>query len=73
MLLDEHGFPIPEPKEVKAVWDCIDPCALLLFGVQTNAIPFNEKVKETLDAFGWLTDEGYPDYDKMYREFERTQ
>lgn len=72
--VDVNGFPIPEPpelREIRGVWDCIDPCAFLCYCVQTSALPLDGKVRETLDAFGWLNEDGYPDYDHMRREFAR--
>jgi len=76
--LNEYGFPIiesePEPpdlEQIKSIWDAIDPCAFVCYSIQIQALPFDAKVKETLDAFGWLNSEGYPDYDKMRREFAR--
>lgn len=69
--VDEHGFPIPDKPKMLGVWDVIDPCAMLCFAIQNNNIPFNDKVKETLDAFGWLNEDGFPDYDKMNRDFAR--
>ena len=58
-------------KDARKVWDCIDPCAMLCYCVQTGAVPLNDEVKRTLDAFGWLTPEGFPDYECMQHEFNR--
>lgn len=72
--LDEHGFPVPdnEPNvEPNSLWRCIDPCAFLCYAIQTNALPFDPAIKLTLDNFGWLNKDGFPDYDKMMREFQR--
>lgn len=77
--VNEYGFPIietePEPmptvEQVKGVWDAIDPCAFLCYAISVNALPLDAKVKETLNAYGWLNEDGFPDYDKMRREFER--
>lgn len=77
--LNEFGFPIiipeliPEPPptdEIRSIWYSVDPCAFLCYTIQESLLPFDDTIKQTLDAFGWLTPEGYPDYAKMRREFE---
>ena len=67
-ILDSN---IPTNAEVQDLWAAIDPCAFLCYTVQINAVPFDPAIKQTLDAFGWLNSDGYPDYAKMTREFER--
>ena len=72
--LDEHGFPVPDtPDHPHSLWQCIDPCAFLCYAIQTNALPFDDQTKLTLDNFGWLNKDGFPDYDKMMREFQRSK
>jgi hypothetical protein len=73
---DQDGFPIPEPipEPTKyGIWDVIDPCAFLCYTIQTNLLPLDPQIKATLDAFGWLNPDGFPDYDKMNREFTNHQ
>jgi hypothetical protein len=75
--LNEFGFPVipeePEPPDldqIRSIWYSIDPCAFLCYAIQIQALPFDATIKQTLDAFGWLNPDGFPDYDKMQREFQ---
>lgn len=70
----EGGFPLPPDeviKQSKSIWDCVDPCAFVCYSISIGAIPLDDTVKQTLDSFGWLTPEGYPDYALMRRQFEK--
>lgn len=55
-------------------WDCINPCALLVKMVET--VPAFDGISEddlmlTLDNYGWLDENGRPDFHQANREFER--
>lgn len=51
------------------MWDCVDPCALLIrLG---HEMGLSHKALETLDKYGWLTEEGLPDLEKVDKEFKR--
>lgn len=50
------------------MWDCVDPCALL---IRLGPPVLGHKALETLDKYGWLTEEGIPDRDKVEKEFKR--
>ena len=60
----------PDPKK-PTLWDCVDPCAFICYAIQIKALPFDKVVQDTLDAMGWLTEDGQPDYEKSHREFKR--
>ena len=56
-----------------SLWDCVDPCAFICFTIQQGTLPADEQVMKTLDAYGYKTPGGFPDFDKMTKEFERIQ
>jgi hypothetical protein len=56
---------IVEMNEQGNLWDCIDPCALL---IQAGILTKHSMV--TLNNHGWLNEDGTPDTDKADRAFK---
>ena len=50
------------------MWDCIDPCALL---IKLGPPVLGHRALETLGNYGWLTEEGLPDRERVEKEFKR--
>ena len=73
-MADKYGFPDPAPKPPKDPWDCIHPAAYLCYCISVGTLAMDDKIKETLYNFGWLSEDGErPDYERMNREFERNK
>lgn len=53
------------------LWDSCDPCAYLCLMIQRGHLIANGAMMVTLDAHGYKTRGGFPDFEKMQREFER--
>ena len=53
-------------------WDCIDPCAFLVYMICGRPID-DTLITETLDSYGWLTPEGKPDMGYAERQFKLKQ
>lgn len=57
------------------MWDCIDPCALLVhlrpFVPSNSIFSKQSELMETLDNHGWLDDNGKPDEERAEKEFKR--
>jgi hypothetical protein len=51
----------------RPVWDCVHPCAAIILG---DKVP-PELLKETLDAYGYLTEDGTPDIEFATSELSR--
>ncbi len=62
---DENGF----------LWDCTDPCALLAYLCRHRVEPLpeniQEKVNETLDAYGYLCEDKSIDMRRVEAEMKR--
>lgn len=63
-----------------ATFDAIHPCAILIrvcrgaFGLMTeDGTPLDPDLKNTLDAFGWLTPEGKADFAASERSYARVR
>ena len=50
------------------MWDCIDPCALL---IRLGPPVLGHEALETLGNYGWLTEDGLPDRERVEKEFKR--
>jgi len=48
-------------------WDCCDPCALLILLADTT----DPEVRRTLDAYGWITQDGELDDEQANDNYER--
>lgn len=61
--------------EMKMVpeYDCVHPCAFLCYMIQQGSLPADQQVMKTLDAYGFKTPGGFPNFETMNREFERIQ
>jgi hypothetical protein len=67
--LDCKDERVAENENKSPMWDCVDPCALLIrLG---HEMGLSHKALETLDKYGWLTAEGLPDLEKVDKEFKR--
>ena len=63
---DEHKH------EPLGVWDCVDPCALLiLLGGSLDEAMIKASIAKTLDAHGYLLADGTPDRGQAMREWLR--
>ena len=52
------------------MWDCVDPCALLI-RLSKNRLVLGHDALETLGNYGSLTEEGLPDLERVEKEFQR--
>ena len=69
-----EGRPTLEPDTSidKGVWECIHPCAMVAFLLAGKGSTISEsEMTRTLDAWGWLNEDGLPDVEKAYRESAR--
>jgi len=48
-------------------WDCCDPCALLILLADTT----DPEVRRTLDAYGWITQDGELDDEQANDNYEK--
>jgi hypothetical protein len=55
----------------QSLWDSIHPCAFMCWMIQQGQLPADEQVMKTLNAYGYKTPGGFPDFETMNREFER--
>ena len=56
-------------NEQGTIWDCVHPCAFLIRWIKTHS----PESLQTLDSYGWLDENGKPDYTKADREFTRVE
>lgn len=57
-------------------WDCVDPCALLILNVPHDHGlhgSISPQLIQTLDAYGWLDEEGRPDVKRAEKEITRVE
>lgn len=54
-------------------WDCVHPCALLIYNMMEYDWALGDRETKTLDAYGWLDENGRPDFDRAKRELERVK
>lgn len=67
-----------EPTEVSTAngadtWDCVHPCALLIYNMMEYDLVLGDMEHHTLDAYGWLDVIGRPDVARAEREIKRVQ
>ena len=53
------------------MWDCIDPCALLIHNMMEYNLVLGHNEMTTLDNHGWLTESGEVDSDRAKKEYAR--
>ena len=53
------------------MWDCIDPCALLIHNMMEYNLVLGHNEMTTLDNFGWLTEDGKVDSERAKKEYAR--
>ena len=56
-----------EPERRPETWQCVDPCALLILLADTT----DPEVRRTLDAYGWITQDGEPDSEQANENYEK--
>ena len=56
-----------EPERKPETWDCCDPCALLILLADTT----DPEVRRTLDAYGWITQDGELDSEQANDNYEK--
>jgi len=56
-----------EPERKPETWSCVDPCALLILLADTT----DPEVRRTLDAYGWITQDGELDDEQANDNYER--
>ena len=56
-----------EPERKPETWDCCDPCALLILLADTT----DPEVRRTLDAYGWVTQDGELDDEQANDNYEK--
>jgi hypothetical protein len=60
-------FPAPAAQPT---WDCLSPCCHLVLLLQRHKeIQLYPQLVSTLDAYGYLTTDKQPDFDKALRKF----
>ena len=59
-------------EEGQDIWDCVNPCAILVTIFEVGQALPAETIK-TLRNYGWLNEDGTPDTDKADREFARVE
>jgi len=65
---DTGGAPTGDTVERKPeTWDCVDPCALLILLADTT----DPEVRRTLDAYGWITQDGELDDEQANDNYEK--
>ncbi len=65
-----------EPDEVSTLdgadtWDCVHPCALLVYNWMEYDLGLGEREMDTLNKYGWLDVMGRPDVARAEREIKR--
>lgn len=69
-LIDHLDKPCDAATSKLGIWDCVDPCALLVDDYRHKKV--DPTLLRTLDCHGWIDQEtGEPDYDRAAREIER--
>lgn len=53
------------------MWDCIDPCALLIYHMMEYDLVLGHNEMTTLDNHGWLAEDGTVDSERARKEYER--
>lgn len=53
------------------MWDCIDPCALLIYNMMENGLVLGHNEMTTLDNHGWLAEDGTVDSERAKKEYAR--
>ena len=56
-----------EPERRPETWQCVDPCALLILLADTT----DPEVRRTLDAYGWVTQDGELDDEQANENYEK--
>ncbi|MGI9459464.1 MAG: hypothetical protein ACR2NF_05650, partial [Pirellulales bacterium] len=59
----------PETAEGGDTWSCVDPCALLIKFATT--VSHHPEIRRTLDALGWMTTDGVPDFEAADENFKK--
>lgn len=57
-----------DDDDAGSTWGCADPCALLILA---GANVEDNQVRRTLDAYGWIGEDGSVDVDRAHREVQR--
>ena len=61
-FVDENKSPL---------WDCIDPCALLIYNMMEHGLVLGHNEMTTLDNHGWLLEDGKVDSERAKKEYAR--
>ena len=56
-----------KPERKPETWSCVDPCALLILLADTT----DPEVRRTLDAYGWITQDGELDDEQANDNYEK--
>jgi len=56
-----------KPDRKPETWSCVDPCALLILLADTT----DPEVRRTLDAYGWITQDGELDDEQANDNYEK--
>jgi len=56
-----------KPERKPETWPCVDPCALLILLADTT----DPEVRRTLDAYGWITQDGELDDEQANDNYEK--
>jgi len=56
-----------KPERKPETWSCVDPCALLILLADTT----DQEVRRTLDAYGWITQDGELDDEQANDNYEK--
>ena len=56
-----------KPERKPETWSCVDPCALLILLADTT----DPEVRRTLDAYGWVTQDGELDDEQANDNYEK--
>ena len=56
-------------NESGELWDCVHPCAFMVRMIKSHS----PESLETLANYGWLNEDGTPDFAKADREFTRVE
>ena len=68
---NDEAADVVEMNESGNLWDCIDPCALLIINMLEHNLVLGHNEMTTLDHFGWLTENGKVDSERAKKEFAR--
>ncbi len=59
-----------DPISNHSAWDCVHPCALLI-KLSVTKFKYEDEIKRTLDAFGWIKPDGTPDFEHADSDYEQ--